>query len=135
MEKRRRLLGPATVRWSDYVGTAAADDADAVLDSPSLYTLAQIDRERWTIVGVDLAVAPEAAATVYAVDRVAHQVDTLAEIENLGWNTGELPVVAFEVPAEQARDFASRAFKRLSIRMVARDLRDQMLAVEPAPDL
>ncbi|MCW2812505.1 MAG: hypothetical protein JWP61_2963 [Friedmanniella sp.] len=33
MEMRRRALGPATARWSDYVGTVAADDADAVLDA------------------------------------------------------------------------------------------------------
>ena len=39
------MLGPATAGWSDYVGTAAAEDAPAVLGSPSLYELAGVDRE------------------------------------------------------------------------------------------
>ena len=42
----QRRLGAASVRWNDYVGTAAADDADALLDRPSLYEVAGIDRGR-----------------------------------------------------------------------------------------
>jgi hypothetical protein len=34
----------------------AAVDADAVMDRPSLYELAHIDRDRYTIVAVDLTV-------------------------------------------------------------------------------
>src|SRR4051795_11787318 len=32
-----RPLGPATTRWSDYVGTASADDAEVRIGAPSLY--------------------------------------------------------------------------------------------------
>jgi hypothetical protein len=41
MDPQRRALGPATTRFTDYVGTVAADDAEAVMDRPSLYELAQ----------------------------------------------------------------------------------------------
>ena len=56
MDPQGRALGPATTRFGDYVGTVAADDAEAVMDRPSLYELAQIDRDRYTIVGIELNV-------------------------------------------------------------------------------
>jgi hypothetical protein len=36
------VLGPAHTRFNDYVGTVAADDAEAVKGQPSLYELANI---------------------------------------------------------------------------------------------
>lgn len=48
-------LGSAQVRWNDYVGTAAADAAQALLNTRSLYEVAGLDRDRWTIVGVDFS--------------------------------------------------------------------------------
>ena len=48
------VLGPANARFNDYVGTVAADDAEAVRDQPSLYEIAGIDRDRYTILAVDL---------------------------------------------------------------------------------
>jgi hypothetical protein len=66
------VLGPANTRFNDYVGTVAADDAAAVMDRPSLYELAHIDRDRYTIVAVDLTVDGPTTATVYAFDRVEH---------------------------------------------------------------
>ena len=51
------------------MGTAAADDADAVLATRSLYAIAGLDRERWTIVGLDLALGEASGVVVYAVDR------------------------------------------------------------------
>ena len=49
-------LGAATTRWSDYVGTAAADDAAAVAGHASVYELAGLDRNRWLVVAVDIEV-------------------------------------------------------------------------------
>jgi hypothetical protein len=43
-------------RFNDYVGTVAADDAEAVKGHPSLYELANIDRDLYTIVAVDLRI-------------------------------------------------------------------------------
>ena len=67
MDPQGRALGPATTRFSDYVETVAADDAEAVMDRPSLYELAQIDRDRYTIVGIELNVDGPTTAAVYGV--------------------------------------------------------------------
>ena len=60
MDVKGRELGP--------------DDAEAVLDLPSLNELAEIDRDRYTIVGIDLRVdgPTTAIATVYAIDGLGH---------------------------------------------------------------
>jgi hypothetical protein len=60
MDVKGRELGP--------------DDAEAVLDLPSLTELAEIDRDRYTIVGIDLRVdgPTTAIATVYAIDGLEH---------------------------------------------------------------
>jgi hypothetical protein len=52
------------------------DDAEAVLDLPSLDELIKIDRDRYTIVGIDLRLEDPmpAIATVYAIDRLEHSV-------------------------------------------------------------
>ena len=68
MDPQGRALGPATTRFTDYVGTVAADDAEAVMDRPSLYELAQIDRDRYTIVGIELNVdGPTTAAVMRSI--------------------------------------------------------------------
>lgn len=124
------MLGPATAGWSDYVGTAAAEDAVATLGSPSLYELAGVDRERWTILGIDVAVDETTAVTVYAFDRASHGVASVEEIERLGWASGQIPVTAFAVADAGVEAFVDEAFKRLSIRLVARAVRDQALVVQ-----
>ena len=48
------VLGPVNTWFNDYGGSVAADDAEAVKDQPSLYKLADIDRDRNTILAVDL---------------------------------------------------------------------------------
>jgi hypothetical protein len=62
MDVKGRKLGP--------------DDAEAVLDLPSLDELAKIDHDRYNIVGIDLRVdGPTAAiATVYAIDLLEDSV-------------------------------------------------------------
>ena len=52
----------STTTW----GTAAADDAEVVKDQPSLYELADIDRDRYTILAVNLSIDGPVTATVYA---------------------------------------------------------------------
>src|ERR1700712_2523855 len=99
-----RLLGAAATRWNDYVGTAAADDADAVLHHPSLYELASIDRDRWMILSVDVRVKASAAVTVYAIDKVAPRVQTPADVAELAADRGQLPVRAFPVHSPSVED-------------------------------
>ena len=129
MELRGRVLGPAGTNFNDYVGTVAADDADAVTDRPSLYELAQIDRGRYTIVAVDLAVDGSTTARVYAFDRIEHGISRLAEIIELGRSRGEVPVVPFDLPAPSVEGFIRHAFKEISVRLVTQTLRDQVLVV------
>ena len=50
------------------MGTVAADEAEVVKDQPSLYELADIDRDRYTILAVDLSIDGPAAATVYVTE-------------------------------------------------------------------
>jgi hypothetical protein len=126
MERGGRVLGSARTNFNDYVGTVAADDA---LDRPSLYEVAQIDRDRYTIVAVDLKVDGPVAATVYAVDRVKHGLSLHAEIVELGQREGEIPVVQFELAEPNVEEFIRHAFKRISVRLVTQALRDQILVV------
>jgi hypothetical protein len=138
MELGGRVLGPATTNFNDYVGTVAADDAEAVVDRPSLYELAQIDRDRYTILAIDLTVDGPVTATVYAIDRVVHGISLHAAIAELGESLGEIPVVQFNLPAPSVEEFISHAFRRISVRLVTEDLRDQVLVVTESgatPDL
>jgi len=135
MQPHRQVLGAAEVRWNDYVGTAAADDADAMLDRPSLYELAGVDRERYTIVGVDLGVWEDTrTASVFAVDRVSPELQAHADIDALGRERGEIPVVEFLLPSEAVEGFVAHAFKRVSLRLVARGVREHHLIVVPKTD-
>jgi hypothetical protein len=138
MELGGRVLGSARTNFNDYVGTVAADDAEAVVDRPSLYELAQIDRDRYTILAIDLKVDGPVTATVYAIDRVAHGISLHAAIAALGESLVEIPVVEFNLPAPNVEDFIRHAFRRISVRLVTEDLRDQILVVtesSTAPDL
>ena len=64
MQPRGPVLGPEHTRFNDYVGTVAADEAEIVKDQPSQYELADIDRDRYTILAVDLSIDGPVAATV-----------------------------------------------------------------------
>ena len=124
-----QVLGPASAGWSDYVGSAAAEDAVATLGSPSLYELAGVDRERWTILGIDIAVDDTTSVTVYAFDRQTSGLVSIDAIERFGWESGQIPVSAFPVSPDRVDAFIEDAFKRLSIRLVARAVRDQAFVV------
>lgn len=126
------MLGPASARWNDYVGTVAADNIEAVLGRASLYELAQIDRDRYTIVGIELKIDGPTTATIYAIDRVEHGIVRQDEIAQLGRSRGEIPVVPFQISAN-AGHFMRNAFRRITVWMVTQDLRDQVLVVgEPS---
>ena len=129
MELPQQALGPVSAQWNDYVGTAAADEALAVQNTPSLYELANLDRDRWAIVAVDLDVqlGDKASVRVYAVDRREHNIRYTDDILDLAQNLGALPVMRFTLPEPYVEDFIKQAFKRISIRLVARQAREQLL--------
>jgi hypothetical protein len=129
------VLGQASANFNDYLGTVAADDAEAVLDRPSLYELARVDRNRYTILAIDLRVDGPATATVYAIDRVEREISLHAQIAELAKEGGEIPVVQFDLPEQNVEDFIRHAFTRISVRLVRQDLHDKVLVVtEPSSD-
>lgn len=129
------MLGQASANFNDYLGTVAADDAEAVLDRPSLYELARVDRNRYTILAIDLRVDGPATATVYAIDRVEREISLHAQIAELAKEGGEIPVVQFDLPEQNVEDFIRHAFTRISVRLVRQDLHDKVLVVtEPSSD-
>ena len=133
MQPHGLVLGPARARFNDYVGTVAADDAEVVKDQPSLYELADIDRDRYTILAVDLNIDGPVTATVYAIDRVEHGITRHSEIAELSASQRHLPVVAFDIPEPNVEDLIRHAFRRISIRLVTQHLRDLALVVtEPS---
>ena len=129
MDARGQVLGPAATRFNDYIGTVAADDAEAIKDRPSLYELAQIDRDRFTIVGIDLKVDGPTTATVYAIDRIEQAIVRPAEIAESGKAGDEIPVMPFDVPETNVEDFLKFAFRQISVRLVKQELHDQALVV------
>lgn len=138
MEHREQVLGPASTRFNDYIGTVAADDAEAIKDRPSLYELALVDRDRFTIVGIDLKIDGPITATVYAVDRIDQAGAGQADTAELVKTHGEIPVLTFDIPAPNIEEFMRYAFRRISVRLVRQDLLDQALVVlerQPAKDI
>ena len=132
MDPRGPVLGPANTRFNDYVGTVAADDAEAVKDQPSLYEIADIDRDRYTILAVDLRVDGPVTATVYAIDRVEHGIARHAEIAEMSESRGEIPVVRFDIPEPSVEALIRHAFRRISVRLVTQHLRDHaFVVIEP----
>ena len=122
MDVKSRVLGPVSVRFDDYVGTAAADDAEAVMNQASLYELAAINREIWHIVGIDIVIhqsVPE--VTVYASRR--------GTAEPSEFDQDEVLVQPFDIPTTRVDDFVNGAFRQIAIRLVVRTMQDRTLVV------
>jgi hypothetical protein len=112
MKPRGRVPGPAHTYFNDYVGTVAADDAEVVFERPSLYELAQIDRDRYTILAIDLRVDGQVTAIVYAIDRVEHRISLNgSDIVELGQSWGEIPIVQFNPPEPNVEVFIRHALQ------------------------
>jgi len=67
--------------------------------------------------------------TVYAVDGFSQGSDHTATFAELGEGDGEIPVVAFDLPEPNVEDFIRRAFRRISVRLVAQLVRNDVLVV------
>ena len=86
-----QVLGPASAGWSDYGEPPRPRTPWRTLGSPSLDQLTGVDRERWTILGIDIAVDDATAVTVYAFDRQSSGLASLDDIEQLGGSPGRSP--------------------------------------------
>ena len=117
-------LGSAQARWNDYIGTAAADDADAILDTRSLYEIVGIDRDRWAIVGIDFSLADSADhVVVYAEDRTASSTGEVAD-------DAHVQVTAFHLtPSQRLDEFLKEVFKRVSVRLLSASLHHREFVV------
>ena len=117
-------LEAAHARWNDYLGSAAADDAQAVLDRPSLYEIANLDRERWTIVGIELSLGQlSEQVVIYAVDRSTKS----ANEESLE----EMAVTAFHLdPTTRVEEFLRAAFNSVNVRLMSTLTVDRYLRVD-----
>ena len=118
------VLGPATTPWNDFQGTAAADDAIALLGSRSLYEIAGLERCRWHIVGIDASLThAQEHVVVYAVDRA-----TEPGAREVG--ADELAVTAFHLsPSTRVDRLLQEAFQRVSLRLVSTAAADRELRV------
>ena len=117
-------LGSAKAQWNDYVGTAAADDADAILDTRSLYEIVGLDRGRWRIVGIDFSLTDsEDHVVAYAVDRASTSSEEPSEHVHLA-------VTAFHLGTSvRLHEFLNEVFKRVSVRLLSTAVRDRELVV------
>ena len=105
-------------------GTAAADDADAILDTRSLYEIVGLDRDRWTIVGIDFSLTDsEDHVVAYAVDRAPTSSREPSEDDHLA-------VTAFHLATSvRLHEFLRAVFKRISVRLLSTSVRDRELIV------
>ena len=91
----------------------------------SLYEIADLDRERWTVVGIDLSLGDVAEPiVVYAVDRTTEPDP--AE----GGDGDEVVVTAFHLGSStRLDDFLREAFQRISVRLVSSTVDSKQLVV------
>jgi hypothetical protein len=80
-------------------------------------------------VAVDLRIDGPVTATVYAVDRIAAGIEPHGDVVELSGGDGKISVVPFDLPEPNVEDFIRRAFRRISVRLVAQLSRDQVLAI------
>jgi hypothetical protein len=95
------LLEPATTTYKDWSGTAAAEDS-FIKGSGSLYELAGLDSDRWTILAVDAfafshGAEPDWTVRVYAVDAQDEAVTSFEDLTALSERRGAVPVKEIEV--------------------------------------
>jgi len=117
-------LAAAHARWNDYLGSAAADDSGAVLGRRSIYEIASLDRERWTIVGIEISLGDASEQVVlYAVDRMVKPAKS-EEVD-------EMAVTAFHLgAAAQVDEFLREAFDRVNLRLMSTMAVDRYLRVD-----
>jgi hypothetical protein len=122
-------LGTAQARWNDYVGTAAADDADAILDTRSLYEIVGLDRERWAIVGIDFSLTDSADhVVVYGTARASAASREPSD-------EGHLAVTAFHLGTSVRLDeFLREVFKRVSVRLLSSAVHHRDLVIAEQKD-
>jgi len=96
---------------------------------PASMSWHEFDRDRYTILALDLKVDDTVTATIYAVDRIERGISLQADIIELGQGGREIPVVQFDLAQPGVEEFIRHAFTRISVRLVTQTVRDQVLLV------
>jgi hypothetical protein len=126
------ILRNATVQYGDFIGSAAADRADA--GSLGLNEVVGIDAEKWWILAIEIYAAEPADLTedcvrVFAVDRAREGINTAAELQAYGTEHGTIPVTEFQVHDVSAAEIVRNSFKRLAVQLRSRSLEQLELNV------
>jgi hypothetical protein len=131
-ENDREYLDPASVQYGDWRGTSAADDADPLVESPSLYKVVGIDQGEWMIVGFSLyrGSGKFSSVTVYAVDRKRWNIGSYEDWQALADERGAVPTTAFDVRDVDLMEFIDAVFKRFSVRLEARGVAERGHRIE-----
>ena len=115
----RDPVGPADVQYNDWKGTTALDNGD---DLNALYEFGGIDRDEWTIVGVDVFGFYESSwAYLYAAPRtLVKGFDDFARVA--AENDGLIPVTLFASSRTRAsRIPASMCWRSSNVGTYTRD--------------
>lgn len=90
-------IGPAESTYQDWSGTAVAENS-LVVGSLDLYELAGLDRDRWSILGIDVTAFSHGAdpsweVHVYAADKIELAIEGYDDWANAVDQHGGVPVV------------------------------------------
>ena len=127
-------LGPAHVQHGQWLGTAAAED-DVTSSSDGMYEVVELDRTKWTIIGLEFfdgAAARTSRVRVQALDRVRHGLldSRYEDLRAFADSRGHLPVTSFEVHGTQAEEVTKRVFERYMVRLTTASFAETPLRVE-----
>ncbi|PPF25625.1 hypothetical protein C5C34_02120 [Rathayibacter rathayi] len=125
---------------NEFVGTAAAEK-DVHVGSEDLFGVIGLDRDRWSILAIDLNGGTSSTrgrdeVTVDALDRVKHGIYSHDALLRLAAEReGVLPVTNFLVHGVAADRIVSKVFKRYQVRLLSRSAAGNTLHVEARDDL
>lgn len=130
-------LTPASVQYDDYVGTAAADQADALVGTKSLEVLTGLAGTPWTIVGYHVYRSVNSwNFHLYAANKDELGINSHEDFASVERKLGHIPVRDFSLPhGVNPEEVFAALFKRFSITMTHRGLNGLQLAVTEGDDL
>ncbi len=125
----------AWVQHGDFGGTVAADEVAVARGPTDMYTLAGLDRDRWSILAVDMRRWRGGdSVIVYALDQAKYGVSDRDGLMALAARLGHLPVVRFRVKVDDILAFVDSSFTRFSARLVHRGVEGYPLTVVGAEE-
>jgi hypothetical protein len=130
-------ISPASVQYNDAVGTAAADRADALVGAKSLEELIGLSGTSWTIVGYHIYRSVNSwSFHFYAANTAELGINAHEDFASVERKLGHIPVRDFSLPhGVDSEEVFTALFKRFSVTMIHRGLKDYQLSVTEGDDL